>query len=32
LHALKGYENGVLTGISIEFISLMVRGICTRLD
>lgn len=32
LHALKGYENDVLIGISIEFISLKVRGICVRLD
>ena len=32
LHALKGHENDVLTGISIEFISLKVRGVCTRLD
>ena len=32
LHALKGHENDVLTGISIEFILLMVRGVCTWLD
>ena len=32
LHVLKGHENDVLTGTSIEFVSQMVRGVCTRLD
>lgn len=32
LYVLKGHENDVLTGISIEFVSQMVRGVCTRLD